>query len=233
MKRIQCIIIDDEPLARKLINTYVSHLKDWEVVASCKDPSEAYEALYQHEIDVMFLDIRMPVISGMDFLSSLKRPPAVIFTTAYPEYAVSAFELKAVDYLLKPITEERFLQAVEKIKFTFNTGMAERDYAERDHIFLKQDGKFVKVKFTDILYIEALKDFSKVHLQEKVMLVSSHLKLLEAWLPADKFIRIHRSYLVAVQAISALQGNILEIGKIALPVGGIYKEELLKKLKLD
>jgi two-component system, LytTR family, response regulator len=181
----------------------------------------------------MFLDIRMPVISGIDFLSSLKRPPAVIFTTAHPEYAVTAFELKAVDYLLKPITKERFLQATEKVKTLFHSGQPEIDPVETDHIFLKQDGRLVKVLFSDILYIEALKDFSRIHLKQGVLLIGSHLKLIEDWLPPDKFIRIHRSYIVAIQVISALQGNTVEIGKVVIPVGGMYKEELLKKLKLS
>jgi two-component system LytT family response regulator len=232
MKRIQCIIVDDEPLARELISTYVSRLEGWELIKSYRSPIEAYEALYQHDIDVMFLDIQMPVISGIEFLSSLKRAPGVIFTTAHPEFAVSAFDLKAIDYLLKPITEERFLQAIEKVKAGEPPITINQPAGEIDYIFLKQNGRLVKVLFTDILYIEALKDFSKVFLKVGSMLVGSHLKQLEDQLPGNKFFRLHRSYIVALHAITALQGNTLEIGRTAIPIGGMYKEELLKRLKV-
>jgi len=232
MKRIQCIIVDDEPLARELISTYVSRLEGWELVKSCRSPMEAYEALYQHEIDVMFLDIQMPVISGIEFLSSLKRAPSVIFTTAHPEFAVSAFDLKAIDYLLKPITEERFLQAIEKVKITEAPAAIVQQQSEIDYTFLKQDGRLIKVMFSDILYIEALKDFSKVFLKQGTMLIGSHLKQLEDQLPGNKFSRLHRSYIVALHAITAIQGNTVEIGRTAIPIGGMYKEELLKRLNL-
>lgn len=233
MKSIQCIIVDDEPLARELIHTYVRGLKDWEVVAICKNPTEAYEALYQHDIDIIFLDIQMPVVSGIDFLRTLRHPPQVIFTTAHPEHAVNAFELKAVDYLLKPITEERFLQAIEKVRSPSLPDEKPATPPDSDAIFLRQESKLVKIMFTDILYVEALKDFCRVFTKQGSLLVSTHLKQMEEMLPASKFVRIHRSYMISLNAISALQGNTVEINKLVLPVGGIYKEDLLKKLKLS
>jgi DNA-binding LytR/AlgR family response regulator len=233
MKKIQCIIVDDEPLARELVDRYISRLRDWEAVARCRSVADAYEALYQNEVDVIFLDINMPDKSGIEFLSTLKNPPQVVFTTAYAEYAAKAFDLKAADYLVKPITEERFREAVEKVERLLQTTHTSEATKEADHIFLKQDNRLVKLWFDDILYIEASKDFSKVYLKERTMLASAHLKLMEDMLPTSRFIRVHRSFLVALDKISALQGNTIEIGKQEIPIGTTYKEELLKRLRLD
>lgn len=233
MKKIHCIIVDDEPLARDLVAMYVSRLANWEIAGTCRDVAEAYEALYQNSIDVIFLDINMPNKTGIEFLSTLKNPPHVVFTTAYAEYAAKAFDLKAVDYLVKPITEQRFQEAVKKIELVINASIISVPSApESDHIFLKQDNRLVKVMFEDILYVEALKDFSKVFLKDKSMLVSAHLKLMEDQLPSSRFLRIHRSYIVAIDKISALQGNVVEIGKTGIPIGTTYKEELMRRLNL-
>lgn len=231
MKKIHCIIVDDEPLARELLTLYVSRLHGWTVAAPCRSVAEAYEALYQNNVDVIFLDINMPDRTGIDFLSALKNPPLVVFTTAYAEYAAKAFDLKAVDYLVKPITEERFHEAVAKVEGLLRTSPAVA-LPEPDHVFLKQDSRLVKVLFDDMLYVEALKDFSKVYLKEKVMLASAHLKMMEDLLPASRFLRVHRSFIVALDKISAVQGNIVEIGKQQIPVGTTYKEALMKRLGL-
>lgn len=232
MKKFHCIIVDDEPLARELVEMYISRLANWEIRASCRSVAEAYEALYQNEIDVIFLDINMPNVNGIDFLTTLKDPPHVIFTTAYAEYAAKAFDLHAVDYLVKPITEARFREAIDKAERLLDTPSARAINEEKDHLFLKQDTKLVKVLFADILYVEALKDFSKVFLKEKVLLASAHLKLMEDLLPASHFLRVHRSYIVALHAITAVNGNVVEIGKQEIPVGATYREELMKRLRL-
>lgn len=233
MKKIACIVIDDEPLARELIVRYVNRLPGWETVAACRNVAEAYEALYQNSVDVIFLDINMPDKTGIEFLVTLQRPPLVAFTTAYAEHAAKAFDLKAVDYLVKPITEERFGEAVEKIEQRLAASVNDTPTeSEPDHVFLKQDNRLVKVVFNDILYAEALRDFSKLFLKEKTMLISAHLKVMEELLPAGRFLRIHRSYIVAVDKITAVQGGIVEIGKKEIPVGSTYKEELLKRLRL-
>ena len=232
MKTIQCIIVDDEPLARQLIEGHIRQLKGWELLASCRSVAEAWEALYQNEIDVIFLDIRMPDVSGIDFLKALKNPPLVVFTTAYAEYAVEAFGLKAIDYLLKPVTEERFREAINKVEERLSTAPVTTAHTQADHIFLKQDNRLVKVLFDDILYVEALKDFSKVFLKEKYLLASAHLKLMEAMLPDSRFVRVHRSYIVALHAVTAVQGHAVEIGKQEIPVGNTYREELMQKLGL-
>ena len=233
MKTIHCIIVDDEPLARELVTVYVSRLMNWEVKAVCRSVAEAYEALYQNGIDVIFLDINMPDVNGIDFLSTLRNPPHVIFTTAYAEHAAKAIDLNAVDILVKPITEPRFREAVDKVERLLNTATAPLQQMEKDHLFLKQDSKLVKVRFDDILYVEALKDFSKVHLKEKTLLASAHLKLMEDMLPQNRFLRVQRSYLVALNAITAVYGNMVEIGQQEIPVGSTYKEELLKRLRLQ
>lgn len=232
MKKLHCIIVDDEPLARGLVAAYVSKLENWEIRASCRSVAEAYEALYQNDIDVIFLDINMPNVNGIDFLTTLKNPPHVIFTTAYAEYAAKAFDLNAVDYLVKPITEVRFREAIDKVERLLGIPAAPVVPEEKDHFFLKQDSKLVKVLFADILYVEALKDFSKVFLKEKVLLASAHLKLMEDLLPPSRFLRVHRSYIVALQAITAVNGNVVEIGKQEIPVGTTYKDELMKRLRL-
>jgi DNA-binding LytR/AlgR family response regulator len=233
MKTIHCIVVDDEPLARELMAAYIAKLPAWKLLASCRSVADAYEALYQNEVDVLFLDINMPGVNGIDFLSTLKAPPQVVFTTAYAEYAARAFDLHAVDYLVKPITETRFREAVEKVERLLTTSAAPVIVDEKDHLFLKQDSKLVKVLFEDILYVEALKDFSKVYLKERVMLASAHLKLMEDMLPQSRFLRVHRSYIVALNAITAVTGNTIEIGKQEIPVGTTYKEELMKRLQLS
>lgn len=232
MKKFRCIVVDDEPLARDLVALYLSRLPNWCLLAACRNVAEAYEALYQNKVDVIFLDINMPDKTGIEFLSTLKNPPRVVFTTAYAEYAAKAFDLNAVDYLVKPITEERFREAVEKLERPANAPLTPPTPPETDHFFLKQDTKLVKVLFNDILYVEALKDFSKLHLKEKAMLASAHLKLMEEALPQTRFMRVHRSYIVALNAITAVQGNAIEIGKQEVPVGTTYKEELMKRIRL-
>jgi DNA-binding LytR/AlgR family response regulator len=233
MKTIHCIVVDDEPLARELMAMYVSKLPAWKLLSSCRSVADAYEALYQYEVDVLFLDINMPGVSGIDFLSTLKNPPLIVFTTAYAEHAAKAFDLHAVDYLVKPITETRFREAIEKVERLLNASATPVITEEKDHVFLKQDSKLVKVLFDDILYVEALKDFSKVYLKEKTMLASAHLKLMEDMLPASRFLRVHRSYIIALNAITAVNGNMVEIGKQEIPIGTTYKEELLKRLQLS
>lgn len=234
MKKIDCLIVDDEPLARDLVAMHVSKFANWTIKATCRSVAEAYEALYQNEIDVIFLDVNMPDKTGIEFLSTLKNPPVVVFTTAYAEYAAKAFDLKAADYLVKPITGERFREAVEKVtRLMMMTGKTPAaPIPESDHLFLKQDSRLVKVLFDEILYVEALKDFSRFFLKEKALLIGTHLKMVENLLPANRFLRIHRSYVVAVDKITALQGNVVEIGKREIPVGATYKDELLKQLRL-
>lgn len=234
--KTNCLIIDDEPLARSLIRTFLSKKMDFNIIGECINPTEAYELLLNNDIHVIFLDIQMPVISGIDFLQSLKHPPKIIFTTAHSNFATTAFNLNAVDYIVKPITEERFDQALDKLKSSLATNEVAAIKPSTiliDYIFFKTDGKLVKVQFDEILYMEALKDFTKIYLRnEKTILVGEHLKAVESLLPAILFIRVHRSFLVSLKAITGIFGNTIEIGKTQLPVGGNYREQLYQQLNI-
>ncbi len=190
---------------------------------------EAFGILHQQEVDLLFLDIRMPGITGLNFVKSLKNPPAVIFTTAYHEHAVEAFELEAVDYLLKPITLERFIKAVQKL-------MPKKDVVSIvkepsvPYIFIKVDRKLIKLNYDDILYIEALGDYVKFITSANTFVSYMKVSALEKLLPENQFLRIHRSYIVSQQKISYLEGNFLRINEIELPIGQTFKDELYEKL---
>lgn len=235
MKEINCMVVDDEPIARDILARHIAQTSGLTLVKNCINASEAYEGLHQYKVDLMFLDIQMPVITGTDFLRSLADPPLVIFTTAYEQYAIEGFELNSVDYLLKPITYERFSQAIQKVnerisyKLKLGSQQAEQTIPA-DYIFIKQDTRLVRVNFGQIRYIAAEKDYSSVYLEDKRLFASMHLKLFEDMLPKDKFLRIHRSYLVNLSMIRAIKGNLVEIGSEELPIGANYKEALLKVL---
>lgn len=238
MPAVKCLIVDDEPLARKLIAGHVEKIPGWTITAQCKNAVESYEILMKEKVDVLFLDINMPLINGLDFYRSLKNPPFLVFTTAYPEYAVEGFELEATDYLVKPITFERFLKAAERInekiltdnKNTLSSNSSEARYTA-DYIFIKHFSKLVKVRFEDILFLEAQKDFVKFVLKTEELLAGMTMKEAEDLLPGSQFIRIHRSYIVAIHAITAMFGNTIEIGKYQIPIGANYKDEVMEKIR--
>lgn len=238
MPEIHCLIVDDEPLARKLIAGHVGKLPGWKIVNTCKNALEAYEVIMSERVDVLFLDINMPVVNGTDFYRSLKNPPLLIFTTAYPEYAVEGFELEAVDYLVKPITFDRFLKAANRMEARFaqmRLGNAPEKMistkAKADFIFIKHFSKLVKVNFRDLRYLEAQKDFVKFVTRTDEMLAGMTMKQAEEQLPDSLFLRIHRSYIISIDAVTAMFGNTIEIGKTQLPIGANYKETVLEKLK--
>lgn len=225
---INCLVIDDEPLARQLLTGYVSQIDSLSLFGACESAIEAFGILHQQKIDLLFLDIRMPGITGLNFVKSLKNPPAVIFTTAYHEHAVEAFELEAIDYLLKPITLERFMKAVQKVlpkKATENISVPEVPY-----LFIKVNRKLIKLNYDDILYIEALGDYVKFITPSNTLISYMKVSALEKVLPEKTFLRIHRSFIVSKDRISYLEGNFLKIGQIELPIGQTYKEQLYEKL---
>lgn len=231
MSIVHCLIVDDEPIAREIIKAHVSKVTDWKVIGSCKRATEAYEILLNEKVDVIFLDIEMPVTTGVDFLKSLKKPPLVVFTTAYDQYAVDGFNLNITDYLLKPISIDRFLQAVEKVKLQLQTQVSEVE--EASHCFIKHEGKLVKIQFDDIEYIQAEKDFSSLHLSKEKLFVSMHLKMFENLLPSHSFTRIHRSYIIPHDKVEAINGNTVQLKGVEIPIGNSYKEALFKALKID
>lgn len=229
---IKAIIVDDEPLALDVLETYISQLPELELVARCENALEAREVLKEHEIDLMFLDINMPQLTGIDFVKTLAIRPKVIFTTAHPDYAVEGFELDAVDYLMKPIPLDRFMKAVNKVIQLNSSDSSGFPSKEEDFIFVKADKKLVKVNFEDILYIEGLKDYVIIRQNEGRVITLQTMKSLEAKLPDQIFMRIHRSYIVNLNAIDAVVGNMIELKEKSqvkhIPIGKNYREELLK-----
>lgn len=224
---MRCLIIDDEYLARVLISDYVSKLPYLKLVAICKNASEAMEILEKEPIDLMFLDIQMPQLTGMDFVKSLNNKPLTIFTTAYPEYAIDSYELDIIDYLLKPISFERFLLSVKKAQQQFKLIQKTE---QKNYITIKSEHRLYKVLFQDILYIEGLKEYLSFYTKQgKRIITLESLKALEQKLP-DNFTRIHRSYIVNRNEVKSLYGNMVEIADQKLNIGSTYKESAIKEL---
>ncbi len=229
----KCLIIDDEELARELIETHLNQLDNFELVASCASAIEASNILQQQPVDLLFLDIEMPVLKGTEFFKNLLQKPKVIFTTAYRDYALDGFELNAIDYLLKPITFSRFFKAIEKFKEQSAVVIKEMPSTpltrEDDFIFVSKNRKKVKVIFDEIRYIESLKDYIKIHLANESHTVKFSISAFEKELDA-RFIRIHRSYIVNKNKITAYTKNDIEIGKAEIPIGDNYKENISDSL---
>lgn len=228
------IIVDDEPLALDVMETYIDKLPSLELVARCENAIQAFDVLSREEVDIMFLDIQMPQLTGIDFLKSLSNPPLVIFTTAYPNYAIEGYELNVIDYLLKPISFERFMKAVNKAlsqlelqNETPTTSNSSDSEEEADFIFVKADKKLIKINYRDILYIEGLKDYVIIKMATSRVITLQTMKSLEEKLPSGIFKRIHRSYIVNLGKIDAVVGNMVEVEKKHLPIGKNYREELL------
>lgn len=234
MNKLNCLIVDDEPIARSILENYCSHVPELALVKSCKNATEAYESLYTLPVEVIFLDIQMPAITGIEFMRSLRNPPLVVFTTAFSNFAVEGFELSAIDYLVKPITFERFYQAVQKLteRHAGQQKSAPVAAAIPEYIFIKQDHKLLRVKLSEIDYIEAEKDFCSVFLSDKKILAGMHLKMFEDMLPPQIFIRVHRSYMVNLDKIRAIKGNMIELPHQELPIGANYKQQLMDRLGL-
>ncbi len=236
---INVIIVDDEPLALDVLETYIDKIPDLNLITKCSNALEANAALKEHDIDLMFLDIQMPQLTGVDFLRTLAKPPKVIFTTAYANYAVEGFELNAVDYLLKPISLDRFMKAVNKAQEQISLEKNGEGAAKvgttsqngEDFIFVKADKKLIKVNYDDIVYIEGLKDYVIIRLNTNRIITLQTMKSLESKLPVSIFKRIHRSYIVNIKKIQAVQGNMVEVIEKNvpkhIPIGKNYREELL------
>ena len=229
---MRVLIVDDEPLALDILETFIEKIPSLVLVKRCQNAIEAFDALKTEDVDLMFLDIQMPQLTGIDFLKSLKNPPLVIFTTAYPNYAIEGYELNVIDYLLKPISLERFMKAVNKAQnqFELQRGESQTDNNEADpsdFIFVKADKKLVKIKYDEIKYIEGLKDYVIIRTLTGRVITLQTMKSLEEKLPSNLFKRIHRSYIVALDKIEAIVGNMVEIEKKHLPIGKNYRDTLL------
>ncbi len=224
-----CLIIDDEPLARELIETYLEKLPNFKLIASCKSALDASSVLAQTKIDILFLDIEMPQLKGIDFFKNLTYKPEVIFTTAYRDYALDGFELNAVDYLLKPIFFERFFSAIQKfLKLKENTTSIDttETYENKESIFVNKAKKQIRVFFDDVLYIESLKDYIKIHFTNETLTIKESISSFEKRID-NRFIRVHRSYIVNKNKITAYTKHDLEINKIEIPIGSSYKHNMV------
>lgn len=211
----------------------VSQVQMLELVAECSDAMEAYNYLNSEQIDLLFLDIEMPGMTGIELIKKLgAKKPLIIFTTAKPDYAVEAFELNVVDYVVKPVSLARFLQAVEKAKEAYDSNKQEVKIEAREFVFVKDNGVLKRLNVDDILYLEAMGDYVKVHTAQKFHVLHSTLKSIEEKLPPNKFLRIHRSYIVALHKIDFIQDGIITIGKATIPVAETYKSALSKRLNL-
>ena len=232
---IQCIIVDDEPVAREILESHLSKIESVKIVCSCKSALEAFNTINSHNIDLIFLDINMPEISGLSFAKSINKDIKIIFTTAYREYAVDGFNLQAVDYLLKPISFERLLQAINKY---LNESHVEKDGSVKqiindndDFIFVRSDRKMIKINFDDIRYIESLSDYIKIHLIDKTIITRETITNIEAKLPQQKFLRTHRSFIISLKNIESFTNDYIEIGTSEIPISRSYKDLVLKKLE--
>lgn len=234
--KTKCLIVDDEPLARELIRGYVEKLENFEIVAECNDAMKVLNILRAKPVDLMFMDIQMPQITGIEFLKTLKHAPKVIITTAYREYALEGFELDVVDYLLKPITFERFLKSVNKYYqmnqddiqlFTGNSG---DKHVDESFIYVKENKKIVKVYLSEIRYIEGLSEYVQVYTDKRKIITKTSMAQMEEKLPTDSFLRIHKSFIVSTSRIEAFTANTIEVQGKELPIGRSFKNGVLNAL---
>jgi DNA-binding LytR/AlgR family response regulator len=235
---MKCIALDDEPLALNVIEGFCKKIAYISSFTRCSNAVDAVKVLYSNDIDLIFLDIQMPGITGLEFIKTLPKAPLIIFTTAYSHYALEGFELNAVDYLLKPFSFERFLKAVNKAyelvlyKRTRNVSAPLIQLpAEPDYIMIKVEYDMVKLNLNDIEYVEGLKDYVKIFNGNRLLLTKSTMKNMEQKLPSGKFIRVHKSYIVAISKINAINNNRVVIGEKKIPIGNQYKKEFFEMLK--
>ncbi len=236
--QIKCLVVDDEPPALEILKRYIESIPSLSLAGICGNAVEALAVIQQQPIDILFIDIQMPQILGTDFIRTLTNPPKIIFTTAYRKYAVEGFDLDAVDYLLKPISFERFLKAINKImKVSIKqnpqtvAGSAGDSEVNNTHIFFRADRKIMKIALDDIIYFESLKDYIKVVTRTKTFLTKHSISSLEENLPHPGFLRIHRSYIIAVNKIEYFENEMVGIGKQELPISRMYRHEVEKILK--
>ncbi|MBN1821843.1 MAG: response regulator transcription factor [Prolixibacteraceae bacterium] len=237
--KTKCLIVDDEPLARDLIRSHVNKLENFEIVDECGDAIKAFQALREKQVDLIFLDIQMPQITGIEFLKTLKHPPKVILTTAFREYALDGFDLDVVDYLLKPITFERFLKAINKFYQVTSDDSKQAPVnnnvfnTEEPFIYVKENKKVVKIYLNEILYIEGLSEYVQIHTSKKKIITKTSMTNMENKLPEDNFLRIHKSFIVSLDKIEAFTSASIEVPGKELPIGRSYKNTVIGSLKVN
>jgi DNA-binding LytR/AlgR family response regulator len=243
-EKFTVLIVDDEILARRLLNEYVAELDYLELAGSCASAVEALTVIQKQQIDILLTDIQMPNVSGIDLVSGLVTVPAIIFTTAYSEYAIESYELWAVDYLLKPIAFPRFLRAIDKAvrrikssQYISQRHLKNQDITtfqpetkERDYIIIKADFKLYKIHYNDLIYMEGQQEYVTFHTAQRNITAYYTLKNLVNLLPASRFVRIHKSYIVSIQHVDIIENNIVQIGSLKLPIGASFKDDVMKVL---
>jgi len=233
--KIRCLLIDDEPIAQDVIESYIDRIEILEVVGKCRSAIEAFTFLKEQSIDLIFLDIEMPQLTGFEFLKTLPNPPKVIITTAYREYAVDSYELNVLDYLLKPISFERFMKAIGKIaqaKEVNNWAENSTVRQEEPFIFVKEDRKLVRIYLQEITYLESQRDYVIIFTTSRQIKTRHTLQYFEELLPTQQFIRIHRSFIIAISKIQSVSDNRIEAGGTELMIGGNYKQAILERLNI-
>ena len=234
MEEIKCLVVDDEPLAQSLMEKHIQQMPTFSLIGTCSNAMEAFAILKEEKIDLIFLDIQMPGLTGIEFVKSLTHPPAIIFTTAYRNYAIESYELDALDYLLKPISFQRFFKAVSKFQNLQKTNTKPSTSLKvveesNPYIFVNANKKNIKIEFNEILYIESLKDYVKIYLTDQMVITKNTISDFERKLPAY-FLRVHRSYIINKKRITAFTKHDIEIGEKEIPIGGSYKEMVIANL---
>lgn len=230
---MKCLIVDDNKMARMAMKQLVTQVKDLHLVKECAGAMEAYNSINQQPIDLLLLDIEMPGMTGLELIKNLgSKKPLIIFTTAKKDYAVEAFELNVIDYLVKPISPSRFLQAMERASEALSSKKEEVKLGEQEFVFVKDNGVLKRVNVNDILYLEAMGDYVKVHTAQKFHVLHATLKSIEEKLPVSKFIRVHRSYIVSLNKIDSIQEGVIAIGKASVTLADTYRSILNKRLNL-
>ena len=228
------LIVDDEQLARKLLEGFVAKIPNLELVGMCKNPLEAMEIMEKEEIDILLLDIQMPELTGTEFIKTMTTRPEIILTTAYSEYALDSYELEVTDYLLKPFAFERFVKAInkaiEQIDLKSKSGEIIHENSTEGYLSVKADHRIYKIRFKDIIYIEGLREYVTFNTHRQKVIALESLKKLEEKLPSSSFARIHKSFIVNTDEVDAIYGNMVEIGRKQLPIGKSYKEAVVKKI---
>jgi DNA-binding LytR/AlgR family response regulator len=229
--KMNCLIIDDEPVARKGLEEYVNEVEFLQLVAQCENPLKAASYLNEKNIDLIFLDIHMPKLSGIEFLKSLRNPPMVIFTTAYSDYALEGYSLDVVDYLMKPITFERFLKAVQKASEVYQMKkIASQHNSNSEYFFVKCESKYEKVNYTEVKYVESLQNYVIIHTASKKLITYMTLSSLENQLPKDQFLKVHKSFIVSIAAIKSIDGNEIIIGDARIPISRNLKDQVVSRV---
>ncbi len=240
--KINCLVIDDEPLAREGLANYVADLDFLHLVGTCESPLDAGEILDTQSVDLIFLDVQMPKLNGIDFLKTLRHPPLVILTTAYPQYALEGYQLDVLDYLLKPITFDRFYQSAQKAKAqwqlqqqakqtpTTSSPAATSPFADEDYFFIKVEHKYERIAVRDIRYVEAMQNYVLIYTEQEKYMTLVTLKSVEERLPAEQFLRTHKSYLIAKDKIDSVEGNQIFVGQQIVPISRHYRESVIEAL---